>query len=179
MGKLLQIAQLGHPILRQTAARVENLQDKDLHSLISDMMATVKEVNGVGIAAPQVHDSTRVFIMASQPNARYPHAPSMAPAALINPEIIDASPEKEKDWEGCLSIPGIRARVLRHTEIKVGFTTLAGEVRQARFSGFLARIFQHELDHLNGKVFLDRIASTLDIVTEKEFLKRLSQPPEE
>ncbi|WP_022665808.1 peptide deformylase [Desulfospira joergensenii] len=174
MAKLLQIAQLGHPVLRKTAARVEDVKEAAIQSLIEDMMVTVADVNGVGIAAPQVYESSRIFIMASRPNPRYPHAPEMEPAALINPEILETSKEKEKGWEGCLSIPGIRAMVPRYTSVTVRFSTVNGEERETRFTDFLARIFQHESDHLNGKVFLDRVESNEEIVTEKEFLRILS-----
>lgn len=171
MARLLQIAQLGHPVLRQTAAAVKEIKDKIVQSLIRDMMVTVGDVNGVGIAAPQVYESRRIFIMASRPNPRYPEAPDMEPMALINPEILETSKEKVKDWEGCLSIPGIRAVVPRFTWVKVRFGTVSGEKTETRFTDFLARIFQHELDHLDGKVFLDRVESNTDIVTEKEFLR--------
>jgi len=177
MAKLLQIAQLGHPVLRETAAPIENPKDAALQSLVEDMLATVTDVNGVGIAAPQVYESKQIFIISSKSNPRYPLAPDMEPVALINPEILWKSHEMEKDWEGCLSIPGIRARVPRHIAIKIKFTTLENAVVEISFTDFVARIFQHEFDHLNGRVFLDRLESTQDIVTEKEFLKIIAQQP--
>ena len=176
MAKLLQIAQLGHPVLRTIAAPVEDIKNPALQSLVEDMLATLTDTNGVGIAAPQVYESKQIFIISSKPNPRYPLAPDMEPIALINPEIIWKSHEMEKDWEGCLSIPGIRARVPRHTAIKIEFTTLKNDRVEARFTNFVARIFQHEFDHLNGRVFLDRLESNQDIVTEKEFLKIMAQP---
>lgn len=176
MARLLQIAQLGHPVLRRTAEKVSDVTA--VSRLIDDMMATVKEAAGVGIAAPQVYESKQIFIMASAPNSRYPHAPKMAPTAMINPEIIHRSEEMESDWEGCLSIPGIRALVPRSARIKVGFTTREGKTKQALYNGFLARVFQHEVDHLNGKVFLDRVISSMDIVTEKEYKKIITESPD-
>jgi len=119
MPRLLQIAQLGHKILRQKAAVVENAASREIQSLIDDLILTVKDVDGVGIAAPHVYESRKIFILASHPNPRYPHAPKMTPLAVINPKIIFHSTKTKKDWEGCLSIPGIRALVPRWQSIEV------------------------------------------------------------
>ncbi len=174
-GTLLQIAQLGHPVLRKKANKVKSLDDIEVQQLIDDLIATVKESNGVGIAAPQVYQSIRLFIVASYPNVRYPNAPKMKPTAIINPEIIFKSKEVKKDWEGCLSIPGIRGLVSRHLEIKVKYTTRDGKQIVKEFNDFIARIFQHEYDHLEGVMFLDRMDSMKEIITEKEFQKLLSK----
>ena len=136
MAKLLQIAQLGHPVLRKTAARVKDPNAAFIDPLIADMMETVGDAAGVGIAAPQVYESYRIFIMASRPNARYPHAPEMPPTALINPEIIDRSDKTAKDWEGCLSIPGIRAKVPRAVQVQVRYTGIDGIEQTAVFDDF-------------------------------------------
>ncbi len=109
--------------------------------------------------------------MASQPNKRYPNAPKMQPKAIINPKILSYGDEVEKDWEGCLSLPNVRGKVPRPTKIEVRYLTQNGEVVEEVLEGFLARIFQHEFDHLNGKVFIDRVESTLDIVMEREYRK--------
>ena len=171
MSVLRQIAQLGHPVLRQDALTVPDPTHPLIQTLIDDMLATVAEVNGVGIAAPQVYEPLRIFIIASRPNSRYPHAPAMEPTALLNPELIWASDEKEKGWEGCLSIPGIRGFVPRSRKIGVKYLTRSGVLREEEFSDFLARIFQHEFDHLNATVFLDRIENNREIITDKEFLR--------
>jgi peptide deformylase len=168
---LRQIAQLGQPVLRQASRPVIDHTDPAVRCLIDDMLATVIEVNGVGIAAPQVYEALRVFIIASRPNPRYPHAPRMEPTALINPEIIHRSDEMEKDWEGCLSIPGIRGLVPRHITIAVRYMTRNGDLREEELTGFIARVFQHEHDHINGLVFLDRVESSRDIISEKEYLR--------
>jgi peptide deformylase len=171
MSILRQIAQLGRPVLRQAAQHIAEPGDPAVQALIDDMLATVVEVNGVGIAAPQVYEPLRIFIVASHPNPRYPHAPEMEPTAIINPEIIWSSDEIEKGWEGCLSIPGIRGFVPRSTGIRVRYLTRAGLDREQEFTGFIARVFQHENDHLNGIVFLDRLESTGDIISEKEYIR--------
>lgn len=170
-GTLLQIAQLGIPLLREKSSIVEKIKSKEIQTLIDDMVATVQEVDGVGIAAPQAYQSLRVFIIASHPNPRYPKAPRIKPFAVINPVLIEKSSEKEKDWEGCLSIPGIRGLVPRYTTLKIKYFTRAGKEKQLELKGFLARIFQHEYDHLEGKVFIDRLETTKDVISEKEYLR--------
>ncbi|MEI2583787.1 peptide deformylase [Scytonema sp. PRP1] len=173
MGELLPIIQLGDPILRQKATMVENINDERIQKLIDDLTATVAQANGVGIAAPQVAQSCRLFIVASRPNPRYPNAPSMEPTAMMNPKILASSTEIVKGWEGCLSIPGIRGLVPRSQAIEVEYTDRNGKLQKQEFSDFVARIFQHEYDHLDGIVFLDRLESTLDIITEQEYQKRV------
>lgn len=180
-GALLQVAQLGVPLLREKSQVVEKIKSKEVQSLINNMVATVQEVDGVGIAAPQVYQSLRVFIIASHPSPRYPKAPRMRPFAVINPIILEEtclpagrSSEKEKDWEGCLSIPGIRGLVPRYTALKIKYFTRAGKERELELKGFLARIFQHEYDHLEGMVFIDRLETTKDVISEKEY-QRLFQ----
>jgi peptide deformylase len=176
MPTLRQISQLGHPVLRQTAGEVRDVGDPAIQALIDDMIETCREADGVGIAAPQVYQPFRLFIVASQPDPGYPNAPGMAPAAMINPVSLSVSAETEKDWEGCLSIPGIRGLVPRHTSLTVSFTNRKGEAETRTFDGFLARILQHEHDHIDGTVFLDR-ADPRDLITEKEYQKVLRAPP--
>lgn len=170
---LRQIAQLGQPVLRRVAGRIADPTDPAVQTLIDDMLVTVTEAEGVGIAAPQVFEPLSLFIVASRPNLRYPHAPEMEPRAMINPEILWVSDEKEKGWEGCLSIPGLRGPVPRHRRIGVRYLTRGGEVREEEYGDFLARVFQHEFDHVQGMVFLDRVESTRELVTEKEYIRSL------
>ncbi|WP_414542827.1 peptide deformylase [Nostoc sp. CCY0012] len=169
----LPIIQLGNPILRQKAAWVDDIQDEHIQKLIDDLTATVAKANGVGIAAPQVAASYRLFIVASRPNLRYPHAPTMEPTAMINPRIISHSTETVKGWEGCLSVPGIRGLVPRYEKIEVAYTDRNGKLQKQEFTDFVARIFQHEYDHLDGLVFVDRLENSLDMMTEDEYQKRL------
>ncbi len=173
MSKSLEVIQLGHPTLRTPACFVENVTEARIQKLIDNLIVTVKQASGVGIAAPQVACSDRVFIVASHPNPRYPHAPEMAPTAMINPQILAHSSEVTKGWEGCLSIPGIRGLVPRYQAIEVAYTDRHGKLQKQQFTDFVARIFQHEHDHLDGIVFLDRLESTLDIVTEQEYQKQI------
>ena len=168
---LRQIAQLGQPVLRGTMEHVADPSTPSVQSLIDDMLATVMDANGVGLAAPQVYEPISLFILASRPNQRYPHAPVMEPLAIINPEILWKSDEKEQGWEGCLSIPGLRGLVPRHQRIGVRYLTRNNMMCEVEYTDFLARVFQHEYDHIQGIVFIDRVASTLDLMTEQEYLR--------
>lgn len=174
-GMHFQILQLGDSDLRKIALPVIDVTSGQTRTFIDALTGFVSEVNGMGIAAPQVGISERLFIMSSKPNARYPYAPEMEPTVVINPETLWQSPDTEKDWEGCLSVPGIRAMVPRHKSIKVRYTNRSGEVAETSYSGFIARLFQHELDHLDGKVFLDRVESADDIMLEQQWLQMINQ----
>jgi peptide deformylase len=173
MAEQLPVIQLGNPSLRQKAAVIENIQDEKIQKLIDDLIATAIAANGVGIAAPQVAQSYRLMIVASRPNPRYPNAPQMEPTAMINPKIINHSTEVVKGWEGCLSIPGIRGLVPRYQAIEIEYTDRNGKLQKQLLTDFVARIFQHEYDHFEGLVFLDRLESNLDIITEQEYQKTI------
>ena len=170
---LRQIAQLGQPVLREVSGKIADPASPAVQALIDDMLLTVADADGVGIAAPQVYEPLSLFIVASHPNPRYPRAPEMEPTAMINPEILWASDEKETGWEGCLSIPGLRGLVPRHLRIGVRYVTRKGEVREEEYADFLARVFQHELDHVQGIVFIDRVENTRELMTEREYLRSL------
>ncbi len=174
MPKKLEIVQLGNPILRETAAAVESWSDKSLQRLIKELIRTTVKHKGVGIAAPQVSRSVRLMIIASHPTPRYPKAPQMEPTAMINPHLITHGLEIEKSWEGCLSIPGIRGLVPRYKNIAVEYTDIQGKTCHQELTDFVARIFQHEYDHLQGIVFLDRVESTHEMITELEYQKLFS-----
>jgi peptide deformylase len=175
MARVLEIAQLGAPVIRERAAEVTDIHDSYLQAFIDDLFATVTHENGMGIAAPQVSESKRIIILSPRPNTRYPYAPTMEPTAMINPEMVWASSEMEKDWEGCLTVPGIRGKVPRHQTIRVQYQARDGARIETEYEGFLARVFQHEVDHLDGLVFLDRVESTKDLVTENEWQKLIAQ----
>jgi peptide deformylase len=169
MPNSLAIATMGDPILKRKATAIGKMPDSTLRSLIGNLIETVKDANGVGIAAPQVSRSYRLFIVASRPNPRYPNAPLMEPTAMINPRILSASDERVKGWEGCLSVPGLRGLVPRHTSIDVEYINVRGNLVRDRLTDFIARIFQHELDHLNGILFQERLESAADLYTEEEY----------
>lgn len=159
MSAILPVAQRGEIILTLQAApvAVSELNTRWLQQLSQAMQATMLARNGVGIAAPQVYVSKRVIIVASRPNPRYPDAPDMAALVMVNPEILQYSNETCLGEEGCLSVPDERGTVARAQRIVVRYFTLHGERVEATFEGFPARIVQHEVDHLNGVLFVERV----------------------
>lgn len=174
--KILEIAELGEKVLLQKAKKVESVKDPDIQDLIDDMTATLKHYNGVGMAAPQIFKSLEIIIVHSYPNPRYPYAPEFGPEAMVNPKIIKKSEEKEKGWEGCLSIPGIRGLVPRHKEITVEYTMRDGELKTMEAKDFIARIIQHEVDHLNGRLcFLFTKESIEDLASEKVWKRIIAE----
>ncbi|MGR9054053.1 MAG: peptide deformylase [Gammaproteobacteria bacterium] len=166
-----EIVQLGAQVLRLIAEPVGDVSDPQIAEIAKTLFATLADSQGVGLAAPQIGESVRMIVVGSRPTARYPYAPQMQPTLMINPQFEALSDEKEKDWEGCLSIPGIRALVPRFKKIAVNYSDAKGNAQHARFAGFVARVFQHEYDHLDGLVYLDRVETNRDIISEQEFLK--------
>lgn len=167
------ILQLGNPQLRQIAQPVKAIADPAVQQLADDLLATLQAANGVGIASPQVGESQRLLVVASRPNLRYPDAPQMDPEVLINPRLVAHGDELEHGWEGCLSVPGLRVRVPRYQAVEVEYRDRCDRLQRRRWHGFVARIFQHELDHLDGRVLLDRAASNTDIISEAEYFARI------
>lgn len=167
------IAQLGAEVLRLTAQPITDFHAPETRALICALKDTLANSEGVGLAAPQIGYSQRAIIVASRPNRRYPYAPDMLPTVMLNPSFRPVSDVQEPGWEGCLSIPGIRALVPRFAHIAVSYWDENGLAVNTQFNGFVARVFQHEHDHLDGLVYLDRVASNRDIVAESEFFKRL------
>ena len=159
MSVILPVAQRGDAVLSLLAAPVAETEfvGQWLSELAAALHATMLERNGVGIAAPQVYVSKRMIIVASHPNPRYPDAPEMDAVVMVNPEILSFSEATLLGEEGCLSVPNQRGEVVRAEQIRVRYQTLSGEVIETAFSGFPARIVQHEVDHLNGVLFVDRL----------------------
>lgn len=160
MSVILPVAQRGEEILKIKAALVSDAEFNSewLLQLASAMHATMLERNGVGIAAPQVYISKRVIIVASRSNPRYPDAPEMDPVVMVNPEILEFSQSTCLGEEGCLSVANERGQVERAEAIKLRYYTLQGEVIETIYEGFPARIVQHEVDHLNGILFVERVS---------------------
>lgn len=171
MSQIREIAQLGAGVLRLQAEEVQDIHSAKMQLIVSELFATLADTNGVGIAAPQISESWRVMIIASRPSERYPYAPEMEPTLMINPVFEPLSEAQEKDWEGCLSIPGIRAKVPRFIQVKVDYMDVEGKSVSQVLDGFVARVFQHEYDHLDGLVYLDRVECNRDIISEVEFTK--------
>jgi len=166
----LKVARLGHPVLRQVAAAVrpESIQDAETQRLIDDMIETMHEYDGVGIAAPQVHVSKQIVVIEAKGSRRYPDAPDIPLTVLINPEVTPIGPELEEDWEGCLSLNDFRGRTPRYHQVRMKALNRQGRPIDLVATGFHARVLQHERDHLLGKVFIDRMPSfeTLSYLSE-------------
>ncbi|WP_333822267.1 peptide deformylase [Acinetobacter schindleri] len=159
---VLTVARQGEAILGLVATAVADSEfgSEWLYQLNKAMMDTMLDRQGVGIAAPQVYISKRIIIVASRPNLRYPEAPYMEAVTMLNPEIISASATQVLGEEGCLSVPEQRGKVARAEEVEVRYFTLEGREIVQSFKGFPARIVQHEIDHLNGILFVEKLSET-------------------
>lgn len=156
---ILKVARLGHPVIRTEAREVaaQEISTPEFQHLLDDMVETMREYNGVGLAAPQVHISMALAVIEVAQNVRYPEAPTVPLTFLINPRIEARSQEAADGWEGCLSIPELRGRVPRWREIHVQALGRNGEPMDFVARDFHARVIQHECDHLKGEVYLDRM----------------------
>jgi peptide deformylase len=171
---LLKIAHLGHPVLRQVAAdvSVDEIHSPAFQSLIDDMAETMRESDGVGLAAPQVYVSRRLIVMEVKGgNPRYPDRAGVSLTQLINPKIVSHSSAIQDDWEGCLSIPDLRGKVPRFASVEVAALDRLGQPVMLQADGFFARIIQHEIDHLDGKIFIERMSDLQTLTHLREFQK--------
>ena len=165
---ILKIAKLGHPVLLKKTNEISNLNDIDLKKIIYDMSETMIDANGIGLAAPQVHLSHRLFIYR---NPDIEKEEKIKVSVLINPKIENISNETEDDWEGCLSIPGMSGLVRRSKKIKYSAIDLKGEKVSGEVEGLHARVIQHEFDHLNGILYISRLADKRAFGYSKEIEK--------
>jgi peptide deformylase len=172
-GHLRQVVRLGHPVLRQRAEEVppERFGTRKLWALAQDLVRTMHAASGVGLAAPQIAVPWRLF--AYYVPADY--GEEVPPRVLVNPFLTPLDEEKETDWEGCLSIPGLRGLVPRYRRLQVQAQNLQGERVTFTASGFHARVLQHEQDHLDGLVFLDRMPDLSSLAFEEEW-QRFQSP---
>ena len=168
---VLKVAHLGHPILRQIAAPVppEGIGAPEIQQLIDDMLETMEDEDGAGLAAPQVHVSKRIVIYGVESNPRYPDAEGVPLTVLVNPRLTSLTEEQEEDWEGCLSVPDLRGMVPRYTHLHVEAYGRDGKPLRFEATSFHARVVQHECDHLDGKVYLDRMKSMETLTFLPEF----------
>ncbi|MCU7939241.1 MAG: peptide deformylase [gamma proteobacterium symbiont of Bathyaustriella thionipta] len=164
---VINVAKMGDPCLAMKAKPVNDFKNDELQKNVSDMIDTMRYYQGVGLAAPQIHLSQQIIVLEVTDNARYPEAQPIALDILINPEILVFSQQQEADWEGCLSLPGMRGRVLRSESITYQAMNLAGESIKQTVNGFHARIIQHEIDHLNGILYPQRIEGLSDFGFEE------------
>ena len=151
------VLKMGHPLLRQVAAPVASLGSPELHELIADMDDTMRALSGAGIAAPQIGVGLRVVIFELKDNPRYPHIAPVPYTVLVNPVLTPIGSEQEEGWEGCLSVPGLRGLVPRYRHLRYQGFDQHGQALDRTVEGFHARVVQHEVDHLDGVLFPQRI----------------------
>jgi len=167
---ILKVARLGHPVLRKVAepVAVKQIASAGTQRLIDDMVETMREYNGAGLAAPQVHTLQQICVIEVNGNPRYPDAPSIPLTVLINPVVTPLTAEMDDGWEGCLSVPDMRGVVPRYTAVRLEAFGRDGERIDTVAKEFFARVIQHETDHLHGIVYVDRMRdlSTLTHLAE-------------
>lgn len=151
------VLRMGEPLLFAKAEAVEQFDTPELHELIKDMQDTMADMNGAGIAAPQIGVSLRVVIFGVGSNPRYPDAEQVPFTVLINPVLNPVGEEMDDGWEGCLSVPGMRGIVPRYTRLHYTGFDQYGQAIDRLVSGFHARVVQHECDHLDGILYPMRI----------------------
>lgn len=166
-----KIAEIGHPVLRQKAREIsrEELATAHMQSFIDDLIDTMRHANGAGLAANQVFEPISICAIEVNDNPRYPYKPKVPLTVLVNPTIEIVSEETFDNYEGCLSVPNLRGIVPRFTRIHVTAWTRDGDPWDERVSGVTAGTFQHEIDHLRGTLFVDRVEDTWTLCTWDEF----------
>ncbi|MCX6544863.1 MAG: peptide deformylase [Acidobacteria bacterium] len=180
---ILKVARMGHPVLRKTTKPVpqSEIAGVAIQRLIDDMIETMIEYNGVGLAAPQVREDLRIFVARvdadNEEDEEGAERAERRPAStsdvivIINPEITPVGRRMVEDWEGCLSIPDLRGRVQRHRDIKMRAFNREGQRLEIEATGYVARVMQHEADHLDGVLFLDRMKTLQSLSFIEEYVR--------
>ena len=166
-----EIATVGHPVLRERARELTaaELASPGVQQLIEDMIDTMRSANGAGIAANQVYEPVRIAVMEVDHNPRYPYKPALPLTIVVNPVIEPLDDELVEINEGCLSVPNLRGNVFRHVNVRVRYLDRHGVAHDETKRGLTAGTFQHEIDHLDGRLFLDRVADTTTLTTWEQF----------
>jgi peptide deformylase len=174
---ILKVARLGHPVLRRVADVVPLMEitRPETQRFIDDMVETMHEYEGVGLAAPQVHVSRQIAVIEAQSHPRYPDMAPIPLTVIINPVLTPVSEETAGDWEGCLSIPDFRGLTPRYTALRLEAYGRKGERIELVAKDFFARVLQHETDHLNGKVYLDRMRDFSTLSHLQEWVRHWTQ----
>ena len=172
------ILRMGHPLLRQPATVVDPKAIEHLGGLLRNMQDTLADSGGIGLAAPQIGVGLRVAIIDLPGGpSRYGEVPRIPCTAFINPEISVLDPASAGYWEGCLSVPGLRGFVERPQSVRVRALNADGDAIEHQFDGFAATVVQHELDHLDGTLYIDRLKDTKLLMYESEF--EMFVPPDD
>jgi peptide deformylase len=168
---LRKIATIGHPVLRERAREVgrEELAGAAMQRLIDDMIETMRDARGAGIAATQVHEPVRVCVIEVADNPRYPYKPNWPLTVLVNPVVLPTTDETFLNYEGCLSVPNLRGEAPRFTRVRVEAWDRHGAAVEFAVAGLTAGTFQHEVDHLDGTLFVDRVVDTRSLCTWTDF----------
>ncbi len=182
-----KVARMGHPVLRQKAKKLDptEISSKEIQTLIQDMVETMEEYGGIGIAAPQIHESKSLAIIRMDADSRYTtegvhlkagssrfkDSEGKPITVFINPKIKIIESKKQEYWEGCLSVPGLRGAVRRPQKIAVEYLDEDGNPQTMTASEFSATVLQHELDHLEGILYVDRVEDKTKLMFEEEYLK--------
>jgi peptide deformylase len=168
-----EILKLGNPILRRTAKEVskEEILSENIQNLIDDMWNVMEKAGGIGLAAPQIGISIQLAVIKLESSSdRYENLEDSEEFIIFNPELEVINSEKQGFWEGCLSVPGLRGYVKRPKKLKISYLNEKAEKKVVIVEDFLATVFQHELDHLFGYLYVDRLDSTKDLVFEDELV---------
>ena len=152
-----EVLRMGHPVLREKAKPVEAFGTPELRALLEDMKETMAAKNGAGLAAPQIGVSQRIVIFGVDHNPRYPDAEEVPFTVLVNPKLVMLTREVDEDWEGCLSVPGMRGVVPRYTKLRYSGFDIEGNPIERVAEGFHARVVRHECDHLDGILYPQRM----------------------
>ena len=171
------VLKMGEPLLRQVAAPVQRF-DTQLTALVADMNDTMRALNGAGLAAPQIGVSLRVVIFEVTSNPRYPHVSPVPYTVLVNPELTPLGESQEEGWEGCLSVPGLRGLVPRFKRLRYRGFDIEGAPIDRTVEGFHARVVQHEVDHLDGILYPERMRDLRNFGFEEALIGRVRSVPD-
>jgi peptide deformylase len=172
------VLKMGHPLLREVAAPVAMPASAELHELIADMDDTMRALSGAGIAAPQIGVGLRVVIFELKDNPRYPHIAPVPYTVLVNPVLTPLGSEQDEGWEGCLSVPGLRGLVPRYRRLRYQGFDQHGHALDRTVEGFHARVVQHEVDHLDGVLFPQRIRDLTSFGFEDALVGQMTPMPD-
>jgi peptide deformylase len=166
-----KIAQIGHPVLRQVAREItrDELRSPEMQQFIDDLIETMRDADGAGLAAIQVYEPIRICAIEVRDNPRYPYKPRIPLTILVNPVLTPIGDETFENYEGCLSVPNLRGRVRRHVTIRCQAWDRHGNDIDAEIRGITAGTYQHEVDHLHGTIFVDRVTDPRSLATWTEF----------
>lgn len=172
-----KIAQIGHPVLRQVARQLspDDLASAEIQTFIDDLIETMRDANGAGLAANQIYEPIQICAIEVRDNPRYPYKPNIPLTILVNPELSPVDEEMFDNYEGCLSVPNLRGLVPRHVNLRVKALDRDGNAIDEVVRGLKAGTYQHEVDHLNGTLFVDRVKDPKTLCTWTEF-ERFHKP---